>query len=464
MRRILNVAGILWIGIGLFALPSVSASEKPFPINGLPERQQRAEELNSLQSLKEQLELLKADYAKRIQELEAKVQQLQLDLLKASPEPEPAGQTQSATQTVVQSIPGAFNPAIAVVGNFLARADSQKVFTEDGDRIDNKVNLRETEVDFRVPIDPYADGVLITAFESEAPGRMNVDIEEGYVNIKKLPFLDQPPLGLKLKVGKFRPAFGTINILHTHDLPQSFRPLVVEEFLGEEGFTSSGVSGNFFLPTPWDSASSLDMTLQFLNGGGIALSPDFRARNAYLGHLRWFKTFNDAHNVTLGWSTYHHPAGNEVAAATLHGMDFTYRWKPARRAETNSFVLGSELMFSNSVHAGAGEAADAAHALEGLPGDTGHPMGYTLFGQWQFNRRTYGGIRWDRTDVLFSPELHRRSLTPYFSYYFSEFLRFRLNFEHRWSDLATENRRNSVFAEINWVFGAHPPEPFWVNK
>jgi hypothetical protein len=27
-----------------------------------------------------------------------------------------------------------------------------------------------------------------------------------------------------------------------------------------------------------------------------------------------------------------------------------------------------------------------------------------------------------------------------------------------------ENKRNTVFVELNWLFGSHPPEPFWVNK
>jgi hypothetical protein len=102
----------------------------------------------------------------------------------------------------------------------------------------------------RVPVDPYADGVLITSFESDKPGEIEASIEEGYVNIRKLPFMPSP-LGLKFQVGRFRPAFGKFNTLHTHDLPQSTRSLLTEEFLGDEGFISQGVSTDFFIPTPW---------------------------------------------------------------------------------------------------------------------------------------------------------------------------------------------------------------------
>jgi hypothetical protein len=420
-----------------------------------------------LQALKAQIDSLRAEYEKRIKGLEAQVEQLQTQMLQAAPETEPLVQpAQQISERPVQSIPGALNPAISVVGNFVGRADNMNVFNEDLERIDNKMNLREAELDMRVPIDPYADGVLITSLESDSPGRFSVDVEEGYFNLKKLPFLDRPPLGLRFKVGRFRPAFGKFNILHTHDLPQTMRPLATQEFLGEEGFNQNGASGSFFIPTPWDRASSLDVTAEVLNGGNIAISPEARSRASYLGHLRWFRTFKDAHNLELGWSSYFHPSGNQMASANFHGFDFTYRWKPLRQGEWKSYILGGELMFARRAYPEASEPVEVARAIEeGLvAAGEGRPKGYFVFTQWQFDRRKYAGVRWDQTDTLFNPGLERRGLTTYLSYYLSEFLRFRINYEHRWSDVVTEDGRNSVFLELNWVFGSHPPEPFWVNR
>ncbi len=424
-------------------------------------------DFDALQALKNQIDQLKADYEKRIKDLETQVQQLQTQMLQAAPEaPAETGAAPAAQlpSQQVQSVPGALNPAISAIGNFVGRGDSQKVFNEADERIDNKKNLREAEIDMRVPVDPYADAVLITSLASPTPGRFSVDVEEGYVNIKKLPFLGSSPLGLKLKVGRFRPAFGKINILHTHDLPQSFRPLPIQEFLGEEGFNQNGVSGNFFIPTPWDPNSNLDVTLEFLNGGDIAISPETRTRASYLGHLRWFRSFGDANIFELGLSSYFHPRGNQVASTNFQGVDFLYRWKPLRMGEWKSFLLGGELMFAHRAYPEAAEPADVARAIAGLQPGRGKPIGYTVFGQWQFDRRKYAGLRWDQTTTLFDPGLKRRSITPYLSYYFSEFLRFRFNYEHRWSDLFTEDKRHSVFLELNWAFGSHPPEPFWVNK
>ena len=97
-------------------------------------------------------------------------------------------------------------------------------------------------------------------------------------------------------------------------------------------------------------------------------------------------------------------------------------------------------------------------------GNAQRPNGTSVFTQWQFDRRKYAGVRFDYTDSINDPLLQRKSVTPYFSYYFSEFLRLRFDFERRWSDIPSEDHRNTFFAELNWIFGAHPPEPFWVNK
>ena len=427
-------------------------------------------ETESLRALVKDMQQQLEKALKRIDQLEkerattsGKIEQLEQEMANKA-EPNPA--LVQPTQPAVQSSLSALNPAITVFGNFVGRGDSKRVFNEEGDRISNKFNLREVEVDMRAAIDPYADGVLIASLESETPGQFSAGVEEGYAVIKKLPFLDEPPLGLKLKVGRFRPFFGKFNIIHTHDLPTTFRSLPTAEFMGEEGFIQNGVSGNFFIPTPWDPDSSLDATVEVLNGGDIAISPAARSRISYLGHLRWYRTLFDGHDLELGWSSYFHPANNSVGSADFHGVDFMYRWKPFRLGESKSFLFGGEVMFARRSYPKAGEPADVMRAitLRDLQPGKGKPLGLSLLTQLQFNQRTYGGLRFDQTTTLFDPGLTRRSVTPYVSYYFTEFLRARLSYERRWSDLFTENNRNSFLFELNWTFGSHPPEPFWVNK
>jgi hypothetical protein len=452
------LTGILALALNL-APPLCRAAEQDQ--TAIPASREASEQ-TAIEALRAEIAAIRADYDNRIRQLESRLEELQAQMLRSAPETEIQPAIPSATISS-QTIASTLNPAISVIGNLVGRADSQKVFNENGTRIDNKLLLREAEIDMRIAVDPYADGVLITSLESESPSEFSAGVEEGYVNIKKLPFLGHQPLGLKIKAGRFRPLFGTINILHTHDLPQTFRPLPIQEFLGPEGFVQDGVSANLFLPTPGEE-SSLDLTLEALTGGDIAVSPNPDSRFSYLGHVRYYRTFRDSHNFELGWSSYFHPKGNNIPEADIHGFNFMYRWKPSRQGEWKSFLLGSELVFGRRSYPEAAEAPDVAEALLGRQPGIGKPLGYYVFTQWQFDRRTYAGVRWDKTDVLFDPALKRRSITPFVSYYFSEFLRFRLNYEHRWSDLFTEDGRNSVYGELNFVFGSHPPEPFWVNK
>jgi len=414
-------------------------------------------------ALKAQLDALKADYEKRIADLEKQLQDVQAQMLQM---PTAAETTLVPTPVVAPPAPtasfSALNPAISAVGNFVGRADNQKVFNFEQGRVDNTLGLREAELDFRVPIDPYADGVFIPAFESDEPGKFEVDVEEAYINLKKLPFAGTP-LGLKFQVGRFRPAFGKFNLLHTHDLPWTMRPLPTQEFLGDDGFISQGFSSDFFVPTPWDENQSLNARFQVLTAGDIRVQPVPHGRLSYLGNLRWFKTIG-SHNTELGWSTYLHPSQKSDAKVALNALDFMYRWKPFRQGEWRSFLLGGEMMFSNAQHPDAEEPPDVALNLTEVNPSDRKPYGGSVFTQWQFDRRKYAGVRWDYTTTIVDPSLIRRSFTPNFTYYFSEFLRMRLSYEHRWSSILAENKRNSFFAELNWVFGSHPPEPFWVNK
>src|SRR5262249_43544748 len=111
-------------------------------------------------AIRAQLDALKAEYEKRIKALEDQLEEVQAKLLQM-PEGETAAAPAAAAPT--QTSIGAMNPAISVDGNFVGRIDNQKIFLQEGDRLDNRMLLREAEVDMRAPIDPYADGVLITS-------------------------------------------------------------------------------------------------------------------------------------------------------------------------------------------------------------------------------------------------------------------------------------------------------------
>ena len=376
-----------------------------------------------------------ADLEKRLKELENEVQKLKLQ---SGEEPE----TAPAPSTGPVS-PNLFNPTITGVGNGLFRYDSKPVYAGE-DRIDRTFNVREFEVDLRAAVDPFADGVIILAFPSEVPGEFSTEVEEGYVTIKSLPIpiFDEPPLGLKLKVGRFRTDVGRVNRLHLHDLPQSIRPLVSDELWGDDGYIGNGISAQVFLPS-FDEESAIELTAQVMAGGGVPVADGSPRVPAFVGNLRWFRTFAGAHNLDLAFVVHWGKTADALSSTTLGG-DLLYKWKPLRRGEFKSFVVGGEV-------------------LAAFRGDA-RPWGWFAFAQGQLARTTYLGARYDDTATVADDQARRHAASVYLTWYTSEFLRFRLGYEHRFGDVTAEDGQNSLFAELNFIIGAHPTEPFWVNK
>jgi len=351
-----------------------------------------------------------------------------------------------------------FNPRVTVFGNFLWRLDDRHVVIDTGDEVDDTVNVREVELDFRAAIDPYADGVLIISLESEVPGEYEAGVEEFLINVKSLPvfFWEEPPLGTKIKLGRMRTEFGRNNRLHLHDLPQSNRPLVVEEFLGEEGHVANGASVQMFLPSPGDTA--LELTVQALQGGHIAVAQDPN-HPAYLANLRLFMPVGDEHSFDvslIGFYGTNDPDGRRQSRVL--SLDALYRGKPLRAGESYSVVVGGQLFTADH------EFEEDTNG-DGIPEPfESEPLGYTTWAQGQFWKGVYFGVRWDHTEFLANDLLDRRKIQPYVSWYPSEFFRIRASFEHTWSDDRAEDGLDTFLLEVNVVFGAHPIEPFWVNK
>ncbi len=358
-----------------------------------------------------------------------------------------------------QSI-GLFNPAITAFLNGAVRADDRPVLSPGGARIDDRPFLRTAEIDFRAAADPYADAVAILSLEDEAGEGFSADLEEGYVVIKRLPGLEKAPLGLKLKVGRYRAPIGNINRAHMHDLPWTTRPLPISRFLGtengeffESGFNPVGIDAEVILPTIVKGAV-MELNLDVVDGGNLAISDDPTHRHpGYLGHWNLFFTVKDAHDFNLGASAYYE-AGDHRAG--LIAGDFLYKWKPIKAGEFHSLVVGGEVMYVDrkfGFDSGMGEVEKRAK-----------PLAAFAFAQYQLSWHVYAGGRYDYAEDIVDPTKTTQVAAGYLSYYTSEFLRFRAGYEHRWSDNPAEDGVDSVIAEINVVFGSHPTEPYWVNR
>lgn len=408
----------------------------------------REELLKQLSELRASIDSLKAQFIQddAIESLEERLEKRLMELEKK------INSVTRATSSII------FNPRTTAFINFAARGDNKTAYNEDGTvEINNRPFLRSVELDFRATVDPFAEAIAILAVEDDAGQGFAIDPEEVYGLIKKLPILESAPLGMKLKVGKFRAPFGISNRLHLHDLPWTTRPLVIAKFLGTEhgdffecGFNPIGADFDFFLPNPFPQ-STLEMNIDIVKAGDLGLSRGSGGRQpGLLAHLNLSADWNNEHIIILGASGYNERGAQ---ATSLLGLDLTYKWAPAERRSTRSVVVGAEVFFGKRTF------------LDSLQSEvTINPMGWYAFAQVQLSYWLYLGTRYDWVEDPVPPLLVTRSIGVYASYYTTEFLRFRIGIEHRTSQNLTVNGLNTALLEINFVFGSHPTEPYWVNR
>lgn len=367
--------------------------------------------------------------------------------------------------------PSLFDLSSGSMGSGNALNPQLTVFLETGGSISsrgknkalNRFNLREVELDLRAAVTPTVDGVLIVALGEEIESKRNgevsidrsVDLEEGYLDFHTLPH------NLALKVGKFRNAFGRNNMLHTHDLPQVTRPLAVRSFFGEEGLSTTGASLSWLVPNPWDKY--IETTLEVVNSDGGEESPILGGPNAdnpaVVAHVKLFTDVTDTSSLEVGGSyLYGHSSGDSDFDANVFGLDVAYQWTDPDPSKFRSWLLQGEVFWShNDIDRGW------------LFSNRNNAMGAYAFAQYQFAQNWYTGLRGDYAEYPNSPGRGNDdsdvAVSPYLTWYITEFLRARLQYEHRWSDLwRGSSEEDAVFLQFTGVFGTHPPHPYWVRK
>lgn len=355
--------------------------------------------------------------------------------------------------TQTKRTPVSFNPDIAVVTDFLGTWSTNRA----NDAL-NRFDIREAELDLRAAVHPRADGVLILAFERDVENPVfpdagepaegpesSVNVEEAYLFLHDLGVPN-----LTAKVGRFHLRFGRQNILHLHDLPTSDPPLVSQAFLAPESLVDSGLSLSYVIPPKFTFGQYVEAVVEVITGEGggsesAALPGDLTVDSPAINtHLLWNTDVGAGWNFELGgsWLWAKRSAENE-RDVNLFGLDATLVHRDPRGG-FNNLLLQGELMYGD------------LSKLED-PGKT-YAWGAYALGQQQLNRDWYTGVRLDYTENPDDPGQHAWAVTPYVSWYWSEFLRFRVMYQHKDGDVPAED---TLYFQATWVFGAHPPHPYW---
>lgn len=337
-----------------------------------------------------------------------------------------------------------FNPRITVFGDVIGRLSASSAeLVEDGRNVDDRVSLAEAEIDLRADIDPYAKGVLILAFEEVGGGEYEAKVEEGYLTLETLP------LGFHAQIGRFRVPFGRVNRLHRHDLPQTTRPYPLVDVFGEEGLIENGAILSWLAPL-----FPLELTAAFMNGENERLLAGTDSDDpSWLGRAEVFFQLGDqtflslGHSYLFGYNDAPAPVdlpGRPSQETHLWGADalFKYQWN-----QFQSLVVQGEVFSLRREVAGGREHAFGGYALV----------------QVQPLQRWYLGLRYDWSNYDEGREdAEQWAIGGWVSFYTTEFLRFRIGYEHR--ERTQDADLDTVYFQITFVFGSHPVEPFWFNR
>jgi len=396
-----------------------------------------------LERLRAEMAALRREHAEKMAALEQRLQALESTPVRSpapagpppSPVPPPARQVEvppgAGGPTGPLPVYGAataaskiFNPDIAMVGDFLAAAGGNPGGGEPS------FELHEAEASFQAVVDPYARGDFFLTF-----GPDEVGIEEAFVTFPAVPG------GLLVKAGKMKTAFGRVDALHTHQLPWTDRPLVTGNLLGaEEGLAAAGISVARLIPNPW---IFLEATGQVYAGGSEVFRAERRRDLTWLGHLRAYQDLTESTNVDLGGSiAYGTNESGPGFNTRLIGADFTFRYRPLRRAIYRQLVARGEAVWSRRVEPEGARSAFGAY----------FGIDYKLARRW-----TLGG-RVDYSERAADPSLVDKGGSLLLTFWPSEFSQVRGQYRH--TRLGDGTRASEFLLQLLFSIGAHAAHPF----
>ncbi|MEW5799331.1 MAG: hypothetical protein AB1728_10015 [Bacteroidota bacterium] len=311
-------------------------------------------------------------------------------------------QQQNALQpvSVVRTAPTT-NPDISAIGDFRSH------YTTDRNRnIELYFNALEMQV--TSVVDPYASANFIFSFGKDSlNGEYSAGLEIATLTSLSLPYSSQ------ITLGKFKPHFTKVNILHPHAFSFVDFPAMVKNFFGDEGMFMEGISASVLVPNPWDyfqefklEAGRAESNASLDNGSSNML--------LYSAHLDNFFELSDNSTLNVGLSALTGP--NALNQRTsMAGFDLTYKWKPVQYNTYHSFTWQTEGLICQS-DTSSGNAVQSYGA-------------YSLV-EYQIERRTFIGTRFDYSGLPGIEKSDERAISLLLRFQPTEFQILALEFQN----------------------------------
>jgi hypothetical protein len=393
-----------------------------------------------------QLESLQADQEAERQaaELEHLRQAAAAEAAKATSQEDVATTTEFASGTRMQP---QLNPELSVTGD---------MFLLGGDHLRTELQPRHFELDLQSYLDPFTKMHVVFGYEGahsmwgygdeEHDHEDHADdgeeahahddeggfsLEEGYITWLQLPG------NTSLTIGRKRQQFGTLNRWHMHALPQTDYPWVIQESFGPHGLAGTGVSVEWLTPRLW--ADSNELVFEVTNGDNdVAFAGSDWKRPTLLA---FFKNYWD-----LSPDTYFELDLTAMQGVTDHAgdlnhnfaaVDFIYDWYPQGRELYRGFQLRGMILRS---------------WLDLEDGGSLDTWGGYLYAQSKIARGWIAGLRWDLVEDQRIADHDYWGLSPYLTFWQSEFVRLRGQYSYRNDNLYGTDHR----FELQFTFAAGP--------
>ncbi len=390
--------------------------------------------LDSLQQRIQQLEQILDSL--QLQQQQQVLEQLRQQALQPPVETSPQTITRKTFKQGARNLQK-LNPEISVTGDALSVYSPNEDLTE----LANGMHLRVVGLHLQSSLDPFSISKITIAFSPEE----GVAVEEAYIT------WTNPLPRTTLTLGRFRQQLGIINRWHVHALDQSFFPLAIRSFFGEEGLAQTGVSLHTLLPRL--TASVNELTLQLTHNENPNLWGDGNGLPNLLVHFKNYYDLTRDTYLEIGFTGL--VGTNDSQGLQLDqrrgithvlGIDATLSWSPAQLRLYRQLDWRSEIFW-------------VTHE------PLGHPLyrgwgGFTYL-QYRMNRSWYAGVRLDFQEPLTVTAPYERifQAVHYVTFWQSEFVYLRAQYTFQY--LPDRQEYNHLWLlQVDWAFGPHKHEKY----
>ena len=298
----------------------------------------------------------------------------------------------------------------------------------------SELKLREVELSFEAPINPWLYGMIFITKPSDEP----FDVEEAAV-------LADLRYGIRLKAGKYRNEFGLINTIHEPERPQVSLPLPISEFLGDEQLRETGIT--IGKKIEFGNGLRGGVSLALLNSENeIAFNQAQSKDKAYSGKL-YYGYESSATAYQLGFSALtgkNDAAGN--LSTNLQAFDFRYMLQPNYASKYDypaRFMFFGEVLYNQR---------------EITTSNTNKALGYWAVADYQFIPAHHIGIGLESTENILDKSIKSEAYSMHYSWYYSSHGRLQLEARR----LNSDNADNGLEILLQWniVLSPHSEKPF----